>query len=133
MNPEQAWLYKCRLTKELARRNNLVPATDVPATGQMQAHAVMGGPVDVRSLLGQSSRPLKSADFQAGCGSSALMPPSPGTWIRYRQPRLSTSGAGSPRSSTGGGSIPMRWPQSWRLSCKASNHLRSCRHNWTRL
>jgi Family of unknown function (DUF6236) len=63
MNPELAWLYKCRLAEELARRNNLVPATD-----QMPAHAVMDGPVDVRSLLGQVGRPLKSADFQAGFG-----------------------------------------------------------------
>jgi hypothetical protein len=63
MNPELAWLYKCRLTEELARRNNLVPTTD-----QMPAHAVMDGPVDVGSLLGQAGRPLKSADFQAGFG-----------------------------------------------------------------
>jgi hypothetical protein len=63
MNPELAWLYKCRLTEEMARRNNLVPATD-----QMPAHAVMDGPVDVGSLLGQAGRPLKSADFQAGFG-----------------------------------------------------------------
>jgi hypothetical protein len=63
MNPELAWLYKCRLTEELARRNNLVPATD-----QMLAHAVMDGPVDVGSLLGQAGRPLKSADFQTGFG-----------------------------------------------------------------
>jgi len=63
MNPELAWLYKCRLTEELARRNNLVPGTD-----QMPAHAVMDGPVDVRSLLGQVGRPLRSADFQAGFG-----------------------------------------------------------------
>jgi hypothetical protein len=63
MSPELAWLYKCRLTEELARRNNLVPATD-----QMPAHAVMGGPVDVKSLLGRAGRPLKLADFQAGFG-----------------------------------------------------------------
>ena len=37
MNPELAWLYKCRLTEELAVRNRLVPATD-----QMPAHAIMG-------------------------------------------------------------------------------------------
>ena len=63
MNPELAWLYKCRLTEELAVRNNLVPATD-----QMSAHAVMGGPVDIASLTGQAARPLKSADFRAGFG-----------------------------------------------------------------
>lgn len=63
MNPKLAWLYKCRRTEELARRNNLVPATD-----QMPAHAVMDGPVGVGSLLGQAGRPLKSADFQAGFG-----------------------------------------------------------------
>ena len=38
MNPELAWLYKCRLTEELAARNLLVPTTY-----QMPAHAVMGG------------------------------------------------------------------------------------------
>ena len=62
MNPELAWLYKCRLTEELAVRNNLVPATD-----QMSAHAVMGGPVDIASLTGQAAL-LRSADFQAGFG-----------------------------------------------------------------
>ncbi len=63
MNPELAWLYKIQLTEEMARRNNLVPATD-----QMAAHAVMDGPIDVRFLLGQADQPLKSTDFQAGFG-----------------------------------------------------------------
>lgn len=63
MNPELAWLYKCRLTEELAVRNNLVPATD-----QMSAHAVMGGPVDITSLTGHAALPLGSAGFQAGFG-----------------------------------------------------------------
>lgn len=63
MNPELAWLYKCRLTEELALRNNLVPATD-----QMSAHAVMGGPVDIASLTAHAFRAHKSADFQAGFG-----------------------------------------------------------------
>lgn len=40
MNPGLAWLYKCRLTEELALRNNLVPATD-----QVSAHAIMGTPM----------------------------------------------------------------------------------------
>jgi hypothetical protein len=63
MNPELAWLYKCRLTEELAVRNKLVPATD-----QMPAHAVMGGVLDIAFLAGQAPRPLKTADFQAGFG-----------------------------------------------------------------
>jgi hypothetical protein len=72
MNPELAWLYKCRLTEEMARRNNLVPATD-----QVSAHAVMDGPVDIGSLLGRAGRPLKSTDLQAGFGLlsiSAVIP-----------------------------------------------------------
>jgi hypothetical protein len=63
MNPWLAWLYKCRLTEELASRNNLVPATD-----QMPAHAVMAGPVDIASMAGQAPSVLKSAHFQAGFG-----------------------------------------------------------------
>ena len=127
MNPELAWLYKCRLTEELARRNNLVPATD-----QMPAHAVMDGPRRRRLPAGPGrtsrSSPLTS---RRDSGSSASMPSSPGTWIRYRQPRSSRSGAGSPRSSTDGGSTPMRWPRRWKLSCKPSNRPRSCRRTWT--
>jgi uncharacterized protein DUF6236 len=63
MNPVLAWLYKCRLTEEFALRNNLVPATD-----QMSAHAVMGGPVDITSLTAHVFRAHRSADFQAGFG-----------------------------------------------------------------
>ena len=63
MNPVLAWLYKCRLTEELALRNNLVPATD-----QMSAHAVMGGPVDITSLTAHVFRAHRSANFQAGFG-----------------------------------------------------------------
>jgi hypothetical protein len=63
MNPELAWLYKCRLTEEMARRNNLVPATD-----QVSAHAVMDSPVDIGSLMGRTARRLQPADFQAGFG-----------------------------------------------------------------
>ena len=63
MNPELAWLYKCRLTEELAVHNNLVTATD-----HISAHAVMGGPVDIASLIGQAALPLGSADFRAGFG-----------------------------------------------------------------
>jgi hypothetical protein len=63
MNPVLAWLYKCRLTEEFALRNNLVPATD-----QMPAHAVMGGPIDIASLTARVFRTHKSADFQAGFG-----------------------------------------------------------------
>jgi hypothetical protein len=47
MHPQLAWIYKCRLTEELARRNNLVATTD-----QMSAHAVMSGPLE----LGVSTR-----------------------------------------------------------------------------
>jgi hypothetical protein len=55
MNPALAWIYKSRLTEEMARRNNLVPATD-----QVTAHAVMDGPVEIGShaeLAGQSPEP----------------------------------------------------------------------------
>ena len=127
MNPELAWLYKCRLTEELARRNNLVPTTD-----QMPAHAVMDGPVDVGSALGQAGRSSPPTS-RRDSGSSASMPSSLRTWIGYRQPRSLRSGAGSPRSSTGGASTPMRRPQRWRLSCKPSSRLRSCRRTWTML
>lgn len=67
MNPGLAWLYKCRLTEELASRNNLVPATD-----QLPAHAIMAGPVDIASLAGQAPSPFKSAGFQAGFGLLSL-------------------------------------------------------------
>lgn len=40
MHPELAWIYKCRLTEELAQRNKLVPTTD-----QLSAHAVVAGTV----------------------------------------------------------------------------------------
>jgi Family of unknown function (DUF6236) len=63
MNPALAWLYKCRLTEELAVRNNLVPATD-----QLPAHAVMAGPVNIASLTGQTARARKSVGFQAAFG-----------------------------------------------------------------
>ena len=42
MHPELAWIYKCRLTEELARRNNLVATTD-----QLAAHAALSGPLDL--------------------------------------------------------------------------------------
>jgi hypothetical protein len=63
MNPELAWLYKCRLTEELARRNRLIPTTD-----QLPAHAVMGGPVDIASLTGQDSTTLATGGMQTGFG-----------------------------------------------------------------
>lgn len=50
MTPELAWFYKCRLTEEVARRNNLVPATDQP-----QAHAVI---TDHSALAAAASQPL---------------------------------------------------------------------------
>ncbi|MEH1130312.1 DUF6236 family protein [Micromonospora sp. CPCC 206061] len=40
MHPELAWIYKCRLTEELARRNNLSATTD-----QLAAHALVSGPL----------------------------------------------------------------------------------------
>jgi hypothetical protein len=62
MNPGLAWLYKCRLTEELARQNDLIPATD-----QLPAHAVMGGPVDISSLTGEASA-VSNGGIQAGFG-----------------------------------------------------------------
>jgi hypothetical protein len=49
MTPELAWFYKCRLTEEVARRNNLVPATDQP-----QAHAVIADHGALAAAAGQS-------------------------------------------------------------------------------
>jgi Family of unknown function (DUF6236) len=63
MDPGLAWLYKCRLTEELARRNNLAPATDQPP-----AHAVIGGPVDITSYADQVATEIESPDFQARFG-----------------------------------------------------------------
>ncbi|MGC4890492.1 DUF6236 family protein [Micromonospora sp. DT227] len=40
MHPELAWIYKCRLIEELARRNNLATTTD-----QLAAHAIVSGPL----------------------------------------------------------------------------------------
>jgi Family of unknown function (DUF6236) len=42
MHPELAWIYKCRLTEEFARRNNLFATTD-----QVSAHAVVDGPFEI--------------------------------------------------------------------------------------
>ena len=40
MNPEFAWVYKCRLTEKVAQLNNLVATTD-----QLPAHAAIDGPI----------------------------------------------------------------------------------------
>lgn len=89
MNPELAWLYKCRLTEELASRNNLVPATD-----QLPAHAVMAGPVDIASLTGQAPRRLNPTGLQTAFGLLSIdaviprdldrMPPAKVVEIRRR-------------------------------------------------
>jgi hypothetical protein len=50
MIPELAWFYKCRLTEEVARGNNLVPATDQP-----EAHAVIA---DHSALAAAAGQPL---------------------------------------------------------------------------
>jgi hypothetical protein len=47
MHPQLAWVYKCRLTEELARRNNLVATTD-----QLSAHAVVSGPLALGASTG---------------------------------------------------------------------------------
>jgi Family of unknown function (DUF6236) len=62
MNPGLAWLYKCRLTEELASRNNLIPATD-----QLPAHAVIGESVAAASLTGQAGT-VPATEAQAGFG-----------------------------------------------------------------
>jgi Family of unknown function (DUF6236) len=66
MRPELAWLYKCRLTEEVARRNNLVPATD-----QVQAHAVIG---DQAAFAVATSQPPTAglADLTAAFGLLAV-------------------------------------------------------------
>jgi hypothetical protein len=62
MTPELAWIYKCRLTGEVARRNNLVPATD-----QIQAHTVIA---DRTAIAAAAGRPLPAglADMTAAFG-----------------------------------------------------------------
>jgi Family of unknown function (DUF6236) len=63
MHPELAWVYKCRLTEEFARRNSLVPATD-----QVPAHAFMGGMADIGSFTGEASKAPAGGGIQAGFG-----------------------------------------------------------------
>jgi len=81
MNPGLAWLYKCRLTEELANRNNLVPATD-----QMPAHAVMAGPVDIASLAGQAPARSSRLASRPDSGSCPSMPSSRATSMQFPQP-----------------------------------------------
>jgi hypothetical protein len=59
MHPALAWAYKVRLTEEIARRNNLVPATD-----QLPAHAIVEGPVTIEALADLTS-PLPPASGAA--------------------------------------------------------------------
>ncbi|MEV4757821.1 DUF6236 family protein [Micromonospora sp. NPDC049559] len=71
MHPELAWIYKCRLTEELARRNNLAVTTD-----QLAAHAVISGPLNFAPDTGAShdviDRPGISDTFGLLCVTAVV-------------------------------------------------------------
>jgi hypothetical protein len=70
MHPQLAWIYKCRLTEELARRNNLVATTD-----QLSAHAVMSGPLELSALTGAGgNEPPTIADTLGLLSIAAVVP-----------------------------------------------------------
>jgi hypothetical protein len=70
MHPQLAWIYKCRLTEELARRNNLVATTD-----QMSAHAVMSGPLELGVSTGTGSHERSTIADTLGLLSIAAVVP----------------------------------------------------------
>jgi hypothetical protein len=51
MHLELAWIYKCRLTEEFARRNNLFATTD-----QVSAHAVVEGPFEIGHTIDSAAQ-----------------------------------------------------------------------------
>jgi Family of unknown function (DUF6236) len=56
MHPELAWLYKCRLTEEVARRNRLAATTDqLPAYAALAGAAMPATPADTMSALTTSA------------------------------------------------------------------------------
>lgn len=63
MHPELAWIYKCRLTEELARRNNLVATTD-----QLAAHAVVSGPLRFAPAAGPRPEGIDRPDISEAFG-----------------------------------------------------------------
>jgi Family of unknown function (DUF6236) len=67
MHPELAWIYKCRLTEELARRNNLFATTD-----QVSAHAVVDGPF-VGHTSDPADQPAAAARHEAIASTFGLL------------------------------------------------------------
>ncbi|HKT02744.1 MAG TPA: DUF6236 family protein [Rugosimonospora sp.] len=63
MHPELAWVYKCRLTEELARRNDLAVATD-----QLAAHAVVSSPLNFVPTGAASPGTSDESDIAAAFG-----------------------------------------------------------------
>jgi hypothetical protein len=56
MHPELAWIYKCRLTEEFARRNNLFATTD-----QVAAHAVVDSPLEIGHTIDSGAQVAMTA------------------------------------------------------------------------
>jgi hypothetical protein len=70
MHPQLAWIYKCRLTEELARRNNLVATTD-----QLSAHAVVSGPLELGASTGADTTERPAVADTLGLLSIAAVVP----------------------------------------------------------
>ena len=68
MHPELAWLYKCRLTEEVASRNRLAPTTD-----QLPAYAALAGAaMPATASASTTSSPAANAGVETAFGLLAV-------------------------------------------------------------